>query len=89
MLEFATRGVQTNDEGTQKIGNLFYGTEGWMWVDGDGRKWQSYRGARTRRARAPRRRAEQGGSDPNVLSSIESPHYQNFVDAIRADDRSC
>jgi hypothetical protein len=30
--------------------------------------------------------AEAGGSDPNVLTSIEYPHYQNFVDAIRAND---
>jgi hypothetical protein len=22
-----------------------------------------------------------------VLTSIESPHYQNFIDAVRADDR--
>ena len=26
------------------------------------------------------------GSDPLVLTSIEYPHYQNFVDAIRAND---
>ena len=44
ILEFATRGAYTNDEGTQKIGNLFYGTKGWVWIDGDGRKWQSYLG---------------------------------------------
>ena len=44
VLEFGTRGEATNDEGTVKIGNLFYGSEGWMWVDGDGRKWQSYKG---------------------------------------------
>ncbi len=28
VLEFATRGEYTNDEGTQTIGNLFYGSEG-------------------------------------------------------------
>ena len=44
VLEFGTRGQFTNDEGTQTIGNLFYGSEGWLWIDGDGRKWQSYRG---------------------------------------------
>jgi len=27
-----------------------------------------------------------GGSDPLELTSIEFPHYQNFVDAIRAND---
>ena len=44
ILEFATRGDHTNDEGTQRIGNLFYGTKGWVWVDGDGALWQSYMG---------------------------------------------
>ena len=42
--------------------------------------------ARTKRARAPRRRPSRRRSDPNGLTSIEFPHYQNFVDAIRADD---
>ena len=62
VLEFGTRGQFTNDEGTQTIGNLFYGSEGWLWIDGDGRKWQSYRGrknekgpGRTRRRRTRRR----------------------------------
>ena len=87
VLEFATRGEATNDEGTVKIGNLFYGSEGWMWVDGDGRKWQSYKG-RSKDEKGPGSEAppSAGGSDPNVLFSIESPHYQNFVDAIRANN---
>jgi len=88
ILEFATRGQDTNDEGTQKIGNLFYGTKGWLWIDGDGRKWQSYLGKGDEKgpgadvAEAP----EAGGSDPRVLTSTESPHYANFVDAVRAGD---
>jgi predicted dehydrogenase len=86
VLEFATRGFHTNDEGTQKIGNLFYGTEGWLWIDGDGRKWQSYRGWKDEKGPGSDAPPEQGGSDPRVLTSIESPHYQNFIDALRAED---
>jgi predicted dehydrogenase len=86
VLEFATRGFHTNDEGTQKIGNLFYGTDGWLWIDGDGRKWQSYRGWKDEKGPGSDAPAEQGGSDPRVLTSIESPHYQNFIDALRAED---
>jgi predicted dehydrogenase len=85
-LEFATRGLHTNDEGTQKIGNLFFGTDGWVWIDGDGRKWQAYKGWKDEKGPGSDAPPEQGGSDPLVLTSIESPHYQNFVDAIRADD---
>ena len=87
ILEFATRGTHTNDEGTQKIGNLFYGSKGWVWIDGDGRGWQSYLGRKDEKG--PGGTAAGGqGSDPNVLTSIEYPHYQNFVDAIRAGDRT-
>ena len=45
ILEFATRGEHTNDEGAQRIGNLFYGSKGWLWIDETGRRWQSYMGA--------------------------------------------
>jgi len=86
VLEFATRGEYTNDEGTQKIGNLFYGSEGWLWIDGDGRSWQSYKGRKNEKGPGSSAPPEQGGSDPNVLTSTESPHYRNFVDAIRAGD---
>ena len=85
ILEFATRGQFTNDEGTQKIGNLFYGTKGWVWIDGNGRAWQSYFGPKNEKGPG-REASEAGGSDPLVLTSEEGPHYRNFIDAIRADD---
>jgi predicted dehydrogenase len=87
ILEFATRGEATNDEGGQRIGNLFYGSKGWMWIDGDGRKWQSYFGPKNEKGPGADTPAEGGaGSDPLVLTSIEYPHYQNFIDAVRAND---
>jgi len=98
ILEFATRGGYTNDEGAQRIGNLFFGTKGWLWIDGDGRKWQSYLGRKDKEEKGPGGEAprpqrggppaetEGGGSDPLVPTSIERPHYQNFVDALRAND---
>jgi predicted dehydrogenase len=88
ILEFGTRGGYTNDEGTQRIGNLFYGTKGWVWIDGDGRKWQSYLGRKEEKgpgADVPKEKSG-SGSDPLVLTSTEYPHYQNFIDAIRAND---
>ena len=89
VLEFATRGTATNDEGSQRIGNLFYGTKGWVYVDGDGRKWQSYFGRKDEKgpgSDAAEAAAAASGGDPNVLTSSESAHYQNFVDAVRAGD---
>jgi predicted dehydrogenase len=86
ILEFGTRGEYTNDEGSQRIGNLFYGSKGWLFIDGNGRDWQSYFGRRNEKGPGSEAPPESGGSDPLVLTSIESPHYQNFVDAIRAND---
>jgi predicted dehydrogenase len=89
VLEFGTRGTYTNDEGTQRIGNLFYGSKGWVWIDGDGKSWQSYLGRKDEKGPgiAPPAQKDES-SDPRVLTSIEYPHYQNFIDAIRAGDRS-
>ena len=46
----------------------------------------SRRQGRQGRGRGLLPRRAGGGSDPNVLTSIEFPHYQNFVDALRAND---
>jgi predicted dehydrogenase len=87
ILEFGTRGERTNDEASVKIGNLFYGADGWLWIDGDGAKWQSYHGPKDEKGEGQDLTStESGGSDPNVLTSVEYPHYQNFVDALRAGD---
>ena len=86
ILEFGTRGQFTNDEGTQRIGNLFYGSKGWLYIDGDGREWQSYMGPKNEKGPGSGSKDLATGSDPLVTTSIESPHYANFVDAIRAND---
>jgi len=86
ILEFGTRGGYTNDEGGQRIGNLFYGSKGWLWIDGNGHDWQSYFGRENEKGPGSSSPAGASGSDPLVLTSTEYPHYQNFVDAIRAGD---
>ena len=87
IMEFATRGQATNAEGPVEIGNVFYGSEGYLWIDADGRQWQSYLGRKAEKGPgSDAATAGSTGSDPRVLTSIEYPHYQNFVDAIRADD---
>jgi predicted dehydrogenase len=87
ILEFATRGQATNPEGPVEIGNIFYGSEGYLWIDADGRQWQSYLGRKAEKGPgSDAATAGSTGSDPRVLTSIEYPHYQNFIDAIRADD---
>ena len=85
ILEFGTRGESTNDEGGVKIGNLFYGSKGWLWIDESGRRWQSYLGPKNEKG--PGAEPPAGAStEPTGLTTIEYPHYQNFIDAIRAGD---
>ena len=89
VLEFATRGEHTNDEGTQRIGNLFYGSKGWLWIDETGRRWQSYMGAvgaKNEKGPGAEPPPEAGANEPVGLTTTEFPHYQNFIDAIRAND---
>jgi predicted dehydrogenase len=89
ILEFGTRGEHTNDEGTQRIGNLFYGSKGWLWIDGDGGSWQSYMGSvgeKNEKGPGSSSPPSGGSNDPLQPTSTEFPHYQNFVDAIRTND---
>ncbi|HEV2984505.1 MAG TPA: hypothetical protein VGX46_08955, partial [Vicinamibacterales bacterium] len=84
VLEFGTRGGFTNDEGGVRIGNLFYGTKGWLWIEESGKKWQSYFGPKNEKG--PGADSADPNAEPTGLTTIEYPHYQNFVDAIRAGD---
>ena len=83
ILQFEVRGLYTNAEDGIKIGNLFYGTEGWMHLNGD--KWFTYLG----RTNEPGPKYEGAGveADPNDLAGAgSSAHFVNFIDAVRAED---
>ncbi len=76
LIEMETRGRYTNHEGSkgQEVGNLFYGSEGWLEIDGDG--WRAFR-HRTREPFA--------GSKPDTPGGN---HWANFVEAVRAGSDS-
>ena len=86
ILEFGTRGEPTNDEGGQRIGNIFYGDEG-LALDRGVRTgcgsptWDRWAPRTRRDPDRPRQTAEAQG-----LTTIEFAHYQNFIDAIRSND---
>jgi predicted dehydrogenase len=86
ILQFEVRHWMTNPEGNHLgssgnlnngymtssenvVGNIFYGSEGYMLKDVD--RWQTYMG----------RKREPGPSGEGIGN-----HYQNFADAIRAND---
>jgi len=86
ILEFETRGRYTGKEAAKgiKIGNLFYGTEGWLEINGA--NWAAYR----QREDKPFAGSEIGesadvGGDKSFLAAPSSMgHFKNFTDAIRS-----
>jgi predicted dehydrogenase len=84
LFEFGTRGEHTNDEGGVRIGVIFYGAKGWLWIDETGRNWQSYQGPVGENNEKGPGSGTTGGEVG--LTTSEGNHMQNFVDAIRAND---
>jgi predicted dehydrogenase len=91
MLEFETRGRYTNKEGglgleNRCIGNVFYGTEGYLelqaWEKRDG-EWQAFRQRETVPF-AGSAIGETGQMAPTLLGPDSSNHFINFITAIRA-----
>ena len=83
ILQFEVRGLYTNDEDGIRIGNLFYGTKGWMHLRDD--KWATYWGYDNKPG--PKYDGSGEEADPNNLAGTGSVgHFMNFIDAIRKDD---
>ena len=74
MIEFECRGRYTNHEGSrgQEVGNLFYGSEGWLEISGSA--WSAFRGRERTPFAGSKERTE--GWDGN--------HWANFLDAVRS-----
>jgi len=85
MLEFETRGRYTNDEAKLgiMIGNIFYGTEGWMEINGG--YWKAYK---KREKVAFAVSPDENSPAPADASYRAAPggseHFANFIDAIRS-----
>jgi predicted dehydrogenase len=74
IIEMETRGRYTNHEGSQgqEVGNLFYGSEGWLEIGGS--TWKAFR----HRERQPFAQSKDAERDRGI-------HWANFFDAIRSD----
>jgi predicted dehydrogenase len=72
MLQFEVRPWLTNDEKGAKIGNIFYGSEGYLVIDSYSH-YQIYLGSKEELGPS----GEAGGD-----------HYENFIQAVRSRDRS-
>ena len=84
ILEFETRGRFTNDESSLgiRIGNIFYGTEGYLELN-EG-TWKAFR----HREKEPFTGSATLEKKPADTTYLAAPggadHYANFIDAIRA-----
>jgi predicted dehydrogenase len=84
VLEFETRGRFTNEESSLgiKIGNMFYGTDGYLELDGS--NWKAFR-QREKEPFAGSKEAQARTNDPGFMAPPGgTEHYANFIDAIRS-----
>ena len=84
-LVFEVRGLTTNAEDDIKIGNLFFGTKGWMHINGG--TWKTFFGHKNQPG--PSSESEGIEADPmNVGGTGSGGHMGNFMGAIRSGKRS-
>lgn len=74
MLEMETRGRYTNHEGSrgQEVGNIFYGTDGWLEIGGS--TWKAFR----------KRGKEPFAESKESESGNRGNHWANFLNAVRS-----
>ncbi|MHC4153758.1 MAG: Gfo/Idh/MocA family protein [Planctomycetota bacterium] len=83
ILQFEVRGLHTNDEKGVRIGNLFYGTEGWMALNSSGDTWETFLGRKNEPG--PTSAGADASADPsNLAGSGGGGHYENFIKAVRS-----
>jgi len=85
ILEFETRGRFTNSESSldTRIGNIFYGTEGYLELNEGGGIWKAFRN----REKEPFA-GSKPSSEPVKVISLAGPEdtgiFINFIDAVRS-----
>lgn len=85
---FEVRGLYTNGEDGIMIGNLFYGTEGWMHMNGN--TWHTYFG----RENIPgpcsddlEEEADEEVDPMNLMGTGSDRHFGNYIYALRTNNR--
>jgi len=83
MLEFETRGRYSNGESSldTRIGNIFYGTDGYLEIDGG--TWKAFR-KREKEPFAGSKTKAGSNDDVSLTGGSDTAHFSNFIDAIRS-----
>lgn len=87
ILQFEVRGLYTAGEAglDVKIGNLFYGTEGWMELNGS--TWRTFMGRDNEPGPSSESEEESGSSLGYLAAPGGGGHYQNLLAAIRSGNK--
>jgi hypothetical protein len=85
MLEFETRGRYSNAESSleTRIGNMFYGTEGYVEINND--TWKAFRKRETVPFAGLKESEGKGVDVTSTVGGDSSDHWANFIDAIRSE----
>jgi len=86
ILEFGTRGLETNAEGTVKIGDIFYGSEGRLEIDADG-NWKTFMGPKDELGPDSKSIKEEAANALDTVGTGIKGHMQNFIDAVVAHNQ--
>jgi len=89
ILQFEVRGLHSDSEAGVKIGNLFFGSKGWMWINGS--EWKTYFG-RKNEAGPSSTTAEAAADAMNLAGAGAGGHCNNFINALRSgkkEDLTC
>lgn len=86
MIEFETRGRYSNGESGLgiSIGNIFYGTGGYLEIDGE--TWRAYKQREKEPFAGSKKEEDRQKELTSHVASNGAPHWINFLEAIRAED---
>ena len=81
IIQFEVRGLYTNAEDGIIIGNLFFGSEGWMHLNGN--TWKTYYGRKNEPGPSFEGDIEEATDPSNLAGTGGFGHFGNFIHALR------
>jgi predicted dehydrogenase len=85
MLEFETRGRESNGEGSLglKVGNIFYGKEGYLELDNGGSAWAAYHNGENKPFTGSKSE-KKINTDTSLTGPSGTEHFANFLNAVHS-----
>ncbi len=84
IIQFEVRGLYTNAEDGILIGNLFFGSLGWMHLNGN--EWRTYFGRKNTPGPYFSNSKEKAADPMNLAGAGGAGHFGNFIEALRSND---